>query len=168
MSFASAISGPLQLPASNATVPTKSKAPLIRRNNVQHGDVTSLFEVNPRLLGPLRRIAQLALLSNNWDSYGSPPIRPIALASAIQFLLLTDRENPPSPYIGPVTGGGVQLEWHTSTRELELEILPDGSLEYVMIDDSGQMRDGKLPPFADEVYELICWLMHRTSKYDHF
>lgn len=120
---------------------------------------------SPRLAGPLETLTNLARLQDNWDGYGSPPLRPVALKGAIHVLLASDIENPPAPYVGPVTGGGVQMEWRTPTRELELEILPDGSVEYVTVGEQGRMMDGTLPSYSDDhVLDLIRWLTHKTSS----
>jgi hypothetical protein len=121
--------------------------------------------MNPRLAPSLQTIAKLARLEDNWDGYGSPPLLPVTVARALHVLQISDTETPPLPYIGPVTGGGVQIEWSMPTRELELEILPDGSLEYVMADETGQTDDGEILADDDEhILELVRWLMHGSSK----
>ena len=137
----------------------------MRWSDSQLEQLASLMDVSPRLLAPLKTITELAQLQENWDGYGSPPLHPSAIAGAINVLTISDIEQPPMPYVGPVTGGGVQIEWYTPTRELELEILPDGSLQYVAVDEAGQTTDGELPASADEqVLELVRWLTHKSSK----
>lgn len=123
------------------------------------------IDVNPRLVAPLRVITQLAQSEHDWDGYGSAPIQQEAVATAIEILKATDVVGPPTPRIGPVTGGGLQFEWSVGGRELELEVLPDGSLEWVKTDDDGVMSDGELPRFgADSAHQLIDWLMNRSTS----
>jgi hypothetical protein len=40
---------------------------------------------------------------------------------------------PPVPQVYPVTGGGIAFTWQRDTRELEVEILPDGSAQYLAV-----------------------------------
>jgi hypothetical protein len=127
--------------------------------------VTSLVDVNPRLSTSLKTIARLAQLEDNWDGYGSPPLLPVAIARAIHVLKISDKETPPVPHIGPVTGGGIQIEWSTTARDLELEILPEGSLEYVLVDETGQTDEGEIPANDDErILDLVRRLVHSSSN----
>lgn len=121
-------------------------------------------EESPSTAGALKTLHDLSRLSDNWDGFGSPPLTPVALASAAKLLRTVALEAVPPPYIGPVTGGGIQIEWYTPGRELEVEILPDGSVEYVTVDETGQSNDGVLPSVDDgRVQELVRWLVPRTT-----
>jgi hypothetical protein len=39
----------------------------------------------------------------------------------------------PVPQVCPVTGGGISFTWHIDSRELDTEILPDGSAQYLTV-----------------------------------
>jgi hypothetical protein len=72
----------------------------------------------------------------------------------------------PTPYVGPAVGGGVGIEWRFGSRNLDLEILPDGSIEYLKAErkssgfDINDMEDGPVSPDnPKEVHTLIRWLM---------
>jgi hypothetical protein len=72
----------------------------------------------------------------------------------------------PTAYIGPVSGGGLGVEWRNGNRDLTLEILPDGTLEYLKAErsatglDIDHMEDGDLPSDRlGEVRVLIRWLL---------
>jgi hypothetical protein len=81
----------------------------------------------------LQAIAHLAELPDNWDTYGSPTIRPAALESARRVVAAIECPDLPEPQVSPVAGGGIGLTWNTGNRELLVELLPDGSVEYLMV-----------------------------------
>lgn len=64
--------------------------------------------------------------------------------------------------MGLIPGGGMQIEWHTPTRGLEIEILPDGSIGYVKIEgdeyDDGSAQHVK----RHKAIEFVRWLMHKS------
>ena len=78
----------------------------------------------------LKELDVLRNLSPNWDSYGSPPLTDAAYTRARNFLLSLTNEAKP-PIIVPVSGGGVQFEWESHGRELEVEFLQNGEIEYL-------------------------------------
>jgi len=46
-----------------------------------------------------------------------------------------------TPYfVAPLPYGGVQLEWREPGREIEIEIAPDGTLAYLLIEREGVAR----------------------------
>lgn len=75
----------------------------------------------------LARLGGLADLPDGWDSYGAPPISPVAIAAAAQGL--RECADLPRPYVYPTTAGGVQLEWPDADDRgcLTIEYLADGS-----------------------------------------
>lgn len=66
------------------------------------------------------RLAQLRGLKAGWDGYASPPIRGdiFAYAESILESIMLDRT--PAPSIMPVSGGGLQMEWHRQGASIEL------------------------------------------------
>ncbi len=112
----------------------------------------------------LTALARLESLSANWDSYGSPPIQPAALQSARRLVSAIEIANLPTPAVAPISGGGLGLAWQLRNRELELEILPDGSVQYLAVASdpaagTEETREGRLPQlFTDQVRELVAWL----------
>ncbi len=106
-----------------------------------------------------KRLSELAHLQRDWDSYGSPPIHPAALAAASRALAAAAVENSPLPFIGPVAGGGIQFEWNAGGRALEITLLPDGSIEYLAV-DQGQEREAHVDRDQDStVRGLVRWLV---------
>ena len=77
-------------------------------------------------------INELAKLPHGWNSYDSPPMTEAALLSArkIAEALRT------LVHVSPVPGGGIQFEWHGGGADIEIEVMPNGSVEtLVTVDD---------------------------------
>ncbi len=95
----------------------------------------------------LDRVAQLAALPPDWDSYGANPPTEQAVARANALLLAVGRAYGGTygpavrPYaIAPLDDGGLQLEWRGGTGEIEVEIGPQAGLAYLFIDKTGSER----------------------------
>jgi hypothetical protein len=86
-----------------------------------------------RALEPsLERLAEIAQLAPDWDSYGAVP--PSALAIARSAALLVKLHSSiveylgkyiPPNHIAPLADGGIQLEWGGLSSELEVQIAPE-------------------------------------------
>ena len=106
----------------------------------------------------LDKLAQLSELPENWDGYGSPCVQPAVKETAVDLIHLLHKIGMPVPHFAPVSGGGIQLEWHKTDRELELEILPDGDVAFLKVNGSEEMEEGVLPRyFHVSVCELAKW-----------
>lgn len=114
---------------------TLCRAPTRRRLHapvgLQWNDVTPQAEAPQWLISALRDLAQLARLTSNWDGYGSPPLRQSAIQGAYRLVKALQHSELPISQVYPVTGGGVSFTWQLNSRELEIEILPDGSAVYL-------------------------------------
>lgn len=135
---------------------------LARRNNpasfldAQWITVTPLADANPWLRNAQRKITELKQLPENWDSYGSRPIQSAAIEKAADLLAILSKLNLPQPQVFPVPGGGIQFEFQQDRRELELEILPDGSIEFLIVTNGDEMREGAIPSVSmAEIYLLV-------------
>lgn len=124
----------------------------------QWSSVTPLGMNSDWFCDALGVIADLADLHDNWDSYGSPPIQVAAREAAGGLLSILSACGSPAPHIAPVPRGGIQLEWLHDGRELELEILPRGDLEFLATFETGEMSDGELTDWNRQVPYLINWL----------
>jgi len=94
----------------------------------------------------------------NWDGYGSPPIEQAALRKAITLLEAIQRYDLPTPEICPVTGGGIGIDWQLHPRELEIEVLPDGSAEFLMVEGEkmgSKTIEGSFPPDATSAIQRL-------------
>lgn len=91
-------------------------------------------------------IRRLTELEQNWDGYGSPPIGARVFETTV-FLLgrfAIEANRLPVPNLAPVTGGGLHLEFGVGSKELEIEVLPDTSIEVFLteghFEQESQMR----------------------------
>ena len=67
----------------------------------------------------LRRFLELP---EGWDSYGGKPLRHETGMFALQVLSGVMSESMPSPFVVPISTGGVQFEWHQNNLDIELYI----------------------------------------------
>jgi len=74
----------------------------------------------------------LSTLPVGWDSYGSPKISDDLIMAAKRFLYQLEFEFI-APRVVPVSGGGIQLEWQMSERELELEFIDSDNIGYLKV-----------------------------------
>lgn len=106
-------------------------------------------------------ILRLAELPHDWNSYGSPPPTSAAKSAATNLVGMLNAIRAtfpalPTPYIAPVPSGGIQFEWRLGDRELELEILRDGSVEFLQASGRAFCKEGPLRP--GWLRSLIAWL----------
>lgn len=89
----------------------------------------------------LQRLVQLSGLAQDWDSYGGAPPSSQAISAARRLVIEVAEKfgglsgELARPYaVVPIAGGGVQIEWAGPEAELEVEIGPDGSLSYLLVE----------------------------------
>jgi len=108
-----------------------------------------------RVLGSVLR---LKMLPESWDTYGSPRLQDPAQEKAAELIAVLSATEPPLPNVSPVPGGGVQFEWEINRRALEIEVLPDGSMEFLAIGEDGATAEGVLDQIHAHAPRLIRWL----------
>src|SRR5258708_21753069 len=97
----------------------------------QWSEIKLLEDASPWVLSCVGKISELSKLPQNWDGYGSNPISKDALKMALRFLAESPIDLMPEPSVSPVPGGGLGFHWRVESRDLELEFLPDGTVEYL-------------------------------------
>jgi hypothetical protein len=123
-----------------------------------------LENLSPKQAEAIRRLGEIVKLPLNWDSYGSPPPTRIAIETVVDLLLETDDRNLPSVHIVPVSGGGVQLEWRVSDREVQLEVAGDGTAQYLLVEHGQPIKEGDITPTSEQVRSLLMWLIPRAAE----
>lgn len=82
------------------------------------------------------RLGQIGALPVGWDGYGSEPIGEDVRSFALHILYSSMSSDQMAPSIVPISGGGLQLEWHTQRGDIELEISRPYQTElYVSFED---------------------------------
>lgn len=72
---------------------------------------------------PVREsIYGLLSLRDNWDSYGASAVKQDLAATAADILQSIMDPDTRIPAVVPTTRGGIQIEWHASGIDLEIEI----------------------------------------------
>ena len=106
----------------------------------------------------VERLRELSLLPDGWDGYGGPRITESAKRMA--FALLSRMRSyaaMPTMQLDPVSGGGLQFAWEIGPRGLEVEILPDGTVEFLAAIGS-DMVEGPLND-SETLLALLRWLL---------
>ncbi len=111
--------------------------------------------INLWLKDSQNELHKLRELPEDWDSYGSPRIKDKAVKTTADLLTDTAKNGMSKPYIFPVSGGGLQLEWQQSNKELEIEILPNGKIEYLKVSERGEMEEGEILEL--DIWRLVKW-----------
>ena len=159
-------------PAYQDTLTEQQNPPAHRYQPLQDKDASidtdDTTEMPPWLMDVLPRLAELDALEENWDSYGSPPPSPkligdaLAIVQRAERLLGYSQASPmPTPNVVPLSGGGIQIEWQTPVRELELEF-SEGRLPVALAVDiaTGKTSEGAFDAGdCDTVSKLLAWLM---------
>jgi hypothetical protein len=121
-----------------AVLPAESAAPTASR--VVHLSVPS------RSVGPmntaLARVEQLLALPENWDTYGAVRVQPSIAELGLRIVASLIQSGIPVPAIVPTSSGGLQLEWHTSTVDFELEIRSPFGILYFFQSSDGEASEG--------------------------
>ena len=97
---------------------------------------------------PIQAALSLLSLPRGWDRAESPPPSDMPVGRAIDVIRSAASlgfDDIPAPHVFPVPGGGVQLEWLQGDRRLEVEVLPDGSTQFVSIRDGDPVKEGEYP-----------------------
>ena len=138
---------------------------ITEEENAQSSAVVPLIFLTQRQTEALRQLGQITMLPENWDSYGSPPPTHHAVKVAVEMLTRVDLPDLTDERVVPVSGGGLQLEWRTASKEVELEILSDGSVEYLKLERGQPIGEGHITPVTpNQVQFLLAWLASKTTE----
>ena len=95
----------------------------VRRIRVQELHETEWFYPT------LQAIAALPWQTDNW-SFGATRTQNSAVAYMLGILIAVLDSQTPPPAVVPTWNGGVQVEWHRNGIDLEIEVDPEGDIEY--------------------------------------
>ena len=125
-----------------------SQEPVESRGKVQE---LRFFRYLP-LTSPLRngsmrfwnRIRRLSNLPSNWDSYGASPPNQQSLRAAESFIKgLSLYVGVLKPEVSLTANGNAAFlwEWQEGNRNLDLEVLANGTINYAYVEEEDESRD---------------------------
>ena len=102
------------------------------------------------------RIAELAQLGENWDSYGARPVQNWSALAAARVLSYLVEYDSPAPSIVPTPDGHVQVEWHTNGIDLEIEFVGP-ALIHVAFENlqTGEEWEGELTYDVSKLLDFV-------------
>ncbi|HEU4388736.1 MAG TPA: hypothetical protein VFV34_13120 [Blastocatellia bacterium] len=106
-----------------------------------------------------QKLESVRRLPRNWDRENGDPIDPQIINTASELLLPLATLAPPLPVIAPILGGGMQFIWEVGERALEVEILPDRSVEYLLIEGINSEEHMLEDDGPAEIERLVRWLL---------
>jgi hypothetical protein len=111
----------------------------------------------------LRRLDRFATLERGWDSYGAQPISVNAIEAASVLLMSLAAHLEPwfgrrvKPYVvAPLASGGVQLEWRGPSGIIEVDVDPEGTFSYLLLqgaEEDAVAEDNNVSPVV--IQELL-------------
>jgi len=110
----------------------------------------------------LNRLETVAILPRGWDSEGGPPPNSQLVRAAADILRDLQRDDLPLPFVCPIAGGGLQLEWSSGGKEVELELVDERTIGFLRAEaaPSGRIIESGEYPISDinKSRELLDWL----------
>lgn len=114
-------------------------------------DNEALYTLRPRasdwLLEVAVNIDEVMLLPENWNSYGAAAIDGHSGSNAkILCERLSERSVRTAPRVSASADGNLVLCWYFDNLSLEIEVMPDGTFDYMSLDELNDEndRDGSL------------------------
>lgn len=124
----------------------------------QWGENINVFGLSASKIAALKTLWELRSLKDNWDTYGSAAPTDETILIGETILILSPEEKLPSLQISPVSGGGIQFFWRVGPRELDLEIVPDGTIEYLK-SEGEDTEEGEFITFSRApIPNLLDWV----------
>lgn len=121
---------------------------------------------NDWIIKAMLRLEEVASLRHNWDGQGSPGTNPAVIEAAADILSRLSDEDlgvVPAPFVCGISGGGLQFEWSTSNRHLELELIDPNTVVYLKEDPSlagSGMQSGEYPlNDLESTRQLLSWFV---------
>jgi predicted amidohydrolase len=86
------------------------------------------------------RVNELLGLQQDWDTYGAEPVSIANVVAGLKVLPMVVAIDSPPPAIVPTVGRGIQFEWASQGRAVELRV--DDAGTYVYVDDGSEEIEG--------------------------
>jgi hypothetical protein len=105
--------------------------------------MVAIRETQPKWLrDSLRKLQELATLQENWDSYGASPVNANSVVRAQELVCYLARfVGVDEPAVGATPEGHVGFSWDEGAWSLDAEVLPNGRIAYVYLDERDSAND---------------------------
>ena len=132
-------------------------------DSAQWSAVLNTSQLSPRQKSLIKQLVEFSKLPLDWDSYGSPPLSAVAVELAQDVIYCLDLDFFPLPNIAPISGGGVQFEWHIASRSVELDIGDVGVVSYLKTENNNPLEEGVIDEaLPSRLRSLIMWTVSGT------
>ena len=105
-------------------------------------------------------IISLLSLEPGWDSYNAVPVDSSVAIYALEVLGSVVTDTTPSGSVHPLSGGGLQVEWHRGDRDLEMTFYRPYEAEVTYVDAAG---DEQIFSVQQDVSRLRRLLAHMSE-----
>ncbi len=150
------------------TAAVEQPAPVLRKVVIRRRGPELLVEVHtnrpmsPTFLKSVEAVADLLSLPPGWNSYSAKPIAPQNSVRAIRLLAEFLEPQTPRPAVVPRVQGGIQLEWHTES--IDIEVYVDSPKEVSFFAEHVESGESFEGPLAGQEQVLKAWVQRVSGK----
>jgi hypothetical protein len=111
------------------------------------------------------RVRELANLQPGWDGYEAPSPSPALIEAIVGLVVSWPEHLAPRPHVSPLGSGGIQLEWVSGSRVLELEFESPERLHYLRWHPDSDVADEAVISTNDhaQTEALIRWFVTKNA-----
>jgi hypothetical protein len=104
------------------------------------------------------KLAEVRALPTGWDGYRGIATRNDVAIFVLRLLGAIARPDTPAPSLVPLPSGGLQLEWHTDTADIELKVVAPFSVEAWVCDPQVDDDEGETRSLSLDYTYLDPWI----------
>lgn len=102
-----------------------------------------------------KEIISLLSLEPGWDSYNAVPVDSSVAIYALEVLASVVTDTTPAGSVHPLSGGGLQVEWHRGGRDLEMTFYRPYETEVTYVDATGDEQIFSMQQDVSHVRKLL-------------
>jgi hypothetical protein len=144
------------------TQPILQKVAIRKRGSEILVEVRASVPLPRPFIKGLEGIAALLTLLPGWNSYSAKPIAPENAIRAIRLVWDILQPGIPAPMAVPRVRGGIQLEWHTESGDIEIYIDSPGQVTFFA--EHAESGENIEAPLAGHEDALKAWVQRISGK----
>ncbi len=102
------------------------------------------------------------MLEPNWDSYGALKVDAHNAIHVLELLAIVMQEDTPNPQVVPTNKGGLQIEWHCSGIDVEIETTLPRRFA-VSYEDAGRCEEREWEADLSSDWTHLCTVLARLA-----